>query len=360
MCYELFSSLTEMLAPETLSTLEGRPVRRVRCVPIDPPDSASGCCFLRVETNDGQGPCYIVKRISMAWDWIMRATDDQRGRSVAVWQHGLLDRLPPEIAHGVLACARDGNGWAILMRDVSRALMPPDAQRMSREENERFLDAMAALHATFWAHPALADPALGLCSIAHHYTCLAPETGRREAGGPNEVPRMIVEGWDLFQRLVAPDVAGVVHELAEDPRALCDALSRYPHTLIHGDWRLANLGLRREQPAQVILLDWQFVGRGTPAMDLAWYLATNHMALPVTPDEAVAIFRRHLARRLGSRFDERWWQPQLQLSLLGGLVRCGGLKAWFAIHGPDEAKRAHDQADLLWWSGQVRHAVRWL
>src|SRR5436309_4835764 len=36
----------------------------------------------------------------------MRATDDRRGRAVVSWQVGLLDRLPTDIVHGLLATAR--------------------------------------------------------------------------------------------------------------------------------------------------------------------------------------------------------------------------------------------------------------
>ena len=35
----------------------------------------------------------------------------------------------------------------------------------------------------------------------------------------------------------------LVYRLLEDPRPLCAALGRYPQTLLHGDSKLANIGL---------------------------------------------------------------------------------------------------------------------
>ena len=47
------------------------------------------------------------------------------------------------------------------------------------------------------------DPALGLCNLPHFYTSLAPQMVRREAGGPDDVPRDILEAWELLETLVA-------------------------------------------------------------------------------------------------------------------------------------------------------------
>ncbi len=139
MNHMLFASIDEMLAPETLSEWEGRPVNSVRCLPFNMEDSYSGSRFSRVVTNDGTGSQYFVKHISLAWDWVMRNSDDYRCRSVRLWQYGLLDRLLPEIEHGIVACAYEGDGWAVLMRDISAGLVPYAC--FSQEENELFLAA---------------------------------------------------------------------------------------------------------------------------------------------------------------------------------------------------------------------------
>ena len=362
MRHELYSSIDELLSPEVLSPLAGCHIREVRRLPRSMADSYSGCAihFLAIETNGGPGPRFILKRISREWDWIMRATDDRRGRSAAIWQHGLLDRLPPEIAHGVVGCAVDGTGWAILMHDLSAGLMPDGDQPLSVEENERFLDAMAALHTTFWEHPVLADPALGLCSTWHLYTSFSAATGCREVGGPDLVPPALVEGWELLPRVVEADIAELLGALLDDPQPLCAALARYPQTLIHGEWRLANLGLLSGARTRVILLDWQFAGVAPPAVDLAHYLATNYLRLPISMDAAITHYGERLAQRLGCRFDAGWWQPQLELGLLGGLVHWACLKAHGATHGEHEDVRARERANLQWFCEQARAGAQWL
>jgi hypothetical protein len=357
--HTLFPSVDEMLASEALSTLAEQPVTCVHCRPLHADYAKSGSRFLMLETNNGQGSRYILKRISPAWDWLVRATDDRLCRSVMLWQHGLFDRMPPEIEHGILACARDGLGWAILMRDVGAALVP--YSRFSVADNECFLDAMAALHAAFFETPELTDPTLGLCTLRHVYTMFSPLTGHREAGGPYEIPQRILEGWDLVQTLVEPDVVNVLQELLDDPKPLCDALGRYPHTLVHGDWRHANQGLLRGERTRVVMLDWQLAAAASPSVELGRYLGVNSALLPVSKETALAYYRRRLAHRLGSRFNESWWRPQLELGLLGGFVQDAWAIALKATQW-DIGTGARDRwrADLKWWSEQVRAGVRWL
>jgi hypothetical protein len=363
MPHELFSSLDEMLAPTTLSELEGRPIHYVRCLPFKSEDSLSGNRFLKVITDDSTSSHYIVKRMSIAWDWLMRATGDEHCRSVRLWQAGLLDRLPPTIDHAIVACAKDGEGWAILMHDVGAGLVP--YARFSQELNEQFLTAQAQLHVAFWQAPDLEEPTLGLSTFRQIYTMLSPQTGYREADVPEIIPRQIPEGWELFKTLVSEDVAEIVMGLLEEPQPLCDALDRYPRTLVHGDWRNPNLARLPGAPERTVLLDWQFATAGAPAIDLTRYLAVNSPLLPAGKDEAIEFYRRQLAHGLGDGYDESWWQPQLELGLLGSFLQSGWSFALDAtaqwgeldleLGGPDYWRK-----DLAWWSEQTRRAVKWL
>ena len=362
MHHEPLPSLEVMLTPETLARLSREPVDSVRCAPFTGGHSASGSSFLSVETNDGRGPRFVVKRSSPASDWIVRATADERGREVLVWTSGLLDRLPAEIVHPVVACACDEGGWAILMRDVGDALIPEPlgSSPICLSDHRRYLDALAALHVTFWDEATIADPARGYCSPAHLYTSFSPETGHREIDHPNKVVSVLREGWDLFWTLVEPDVADLLRQLFEDPVPLCAALARYPQTVVHGDPRAANLGIVREPTPRVVLIDWHFVGAATPGVDVAWYLWDFGVRLPVARETTIAWYRERLAHRLGTRFDEAWWQPQLELSLLGQLMRGGWGIAWEAVHDPSAEVRAWKRQDIAWWSEQARAGARWL
>jgi hypothetical protein len=365
MPYELFADLDELLAPETLSELVGSAIGSVRCLPFTGGHSASGSHLLAIDTNCGEGPRLVLKRVSREWDWIMRATDDDRGREALAWTSGLLDRLPAEVMHPILACARDADGWAILMHDVGNALFPPHdpyvGTPIAPADDDRILDALAALHVAFWEEPEAADPALGFCTPEQRYRSFSPETGRREVGGPDFYPGIIRDGWELLPTLVDPGVANFVTELAADPGPLAAALTSYPQTVVHGDPRPPNLGLQRNgATTRVVLLDWQFLGPGTPGADVTWYLHCAGPSRRSAKETGIACYRDRLARRLGPRFDERWWQPQLELSLLGQMLRCAHDLAWAAVRHESASTREWARAGLVWWSEQAKAGAQWL
>src|SRR5258708_4639502 len=157
-------SLEALLAPVTFAALEGRSVAAVRTAPFTTADSASGSGFLMVETletPDGPGVRYLVKRIGRDRDWLMRTTDDP-GREALLWRDGVFDRLPPAVGATILAVARDeppspvvsgDTSWALLLRDVTPALLPARFEAISAEENDALLDGIAALHAAFFQNP---------------------------------------------------------------------------------------------------------------------------------------------------------------------------------------------------------------
>jgi hypothetical protein len=181
--HTLYNSIEEMIRPETLGELENKTFTSTHLTPFQGLGfSRSGSTFLAVHTTNGtngNGPRYVIKRVSREWDWIMNATDDWYGRTNTLWQHGILDRLPKEIEHAVVACSMDGTGRAILMRDVRETLLPAGDQPISAEENELILDAMAALHAAFWEDSALDNPALNLCTPEQTFSWASQEMVRQ-------------------------------------------------------------------------------------------------------------------------------------------------------------------------------------
>ena len=366
MPHEPFADLDKLLLPETLGELAGSAITSMRQLPFAGGHSASGSRFFAVETNDGRGPRFVVKRVSREWDWIMRATHDCAGRESLAWTSGLLDRLPPGVTHPTVATAHDGEGWAILMHDVTEALYPPHdpyiGAPIGEADHALFLDALAAVHTTFWDDAATIDARAELCTPEHRYHAFSPETGRREGAGPDLYPRIIHEGWSLLPTLVDPVVSDLVLALADDPAPLTAAQTRYPQTIVHGDPRPPNLGRLVTDTAApaVILLDWHFVGLGVPGVDLTWYLYTTGPGRWLSHEVVIDRYRERLAFHLGSRFDEGWWQPQLELSLLGQMLRCGQDMAWAAVRHESAAVRAWACEELAWWSEQALAGARHL
>lgn len=358
MLHHLYASVDELLAPETLTTLTRERVKYVHCLPME--GGFSGSALLTIEANTEQGSKrLILKRMSRQQDWIMDATNDQRCRSVTLWQRGLLDRLHPTAVHATLACARDGDGWAMLMDDISIALMTDEPYTV--DQVYCLLNALATVHATFWEAAELTEAKLGLCTSTDLIQIFSPATGRRFAHVPSPIPQRLVEGWSALQRLVPPDVTEVLNDLYTDPQPLCAALARYPATLVHGDYRAQNLGIAWQAAPQAVIIDWQLAGYSAATIDLAWFLATPNVLLaPVTAAVATAYYRQRLAEQLGTRFDESCWLPMVALGQLVNVLRSACPKAASVVKSTDELFQATQRRALETYSEQVRAALPWL
>lgn len=354
MARELARSVDELLTPARLGAVEGRSIAAVRQLPFHSADSLSGSRFLAVVTEgEGGERRYVLKRISREWDWIMRATGDDRGRAVVAWTSGLLNRLPHETTSEVVACALDGDGWAVLLCDIGEFLIPTGDAPISADEHARFLQAMAALHAEFWGQAGLADPALGFCSLTQRYSEFTPAVSLAEAGGSAPIPPVIGQGWDAALRLLEPRVATGIERLLDDPKLLEAALGRFPQTVVHGDWKLGNLGLKPGVNGEwgAILLDWAVVGPAPPAVDLAWYLAVNCDRIPTSKEATIGRYRELLSGRLNETLDA-WWEPQLGLALLGGFVQLGWAKS-LGIGSEDKETAERARAEFDWWAERL-------
>ena len=146
---------------------------------------------------------------------------------------------------------------------------------------------------------------------------------------------MFPGGWAAVREL-APEAADVAVALAADAMPLGAALERTPQTLVHGDWKLGNLGTLPD--GRTVLLDWAWPGRTGACVDLAWYVAVNCDRLPESKEDTIAAYRAALERRRVSTAG--WWDRQLELALLGAFVQLG----W---------SKAGNPAELAWWTDRV-------
>jgi hypothetical protein len=351
----MFPSVEDLIAPASLAQITALPVVAVREVPLDERASAwSGSGLTRVEARlaGGEKRSFVLKRVSAAWDYFMRATDDRLGREAAIWKAGLLDRLPADIGHSYVACATDGDGWAILMREIGPALIL-NRGRITHDEHLAILDGLAAMHAAYWDAPELADSTAGLCPPAIHYSIISPATARRNADAPGVMPLAAQQGWDNLATVLPADLYDVCLSLSNEPAPLVAALARYPMTLVHGDARIANIAIEQGvNGPRPTLIDWAIAGVNAAPLDLIWYLGARTPWLPGDRDEAMAIYRDALKRHLGSRFDPSWWQPLLDLSILGGLIRFG----WYTATAITRDE-PHARADLDWWAERARAGI---
>jgi len=306
--------------------------------PLVADDGKSGVPIERV-VIDGQR--YIAKYMEVAGDWLARATGDLGLRQLLLWEKGMYQRVPSCIDPVVVGAARDGRRGVLLMNDVGAHLVPEGDDPIPLEQHLRFLDHLAALHATFWGW----NDDIGLTPDGNRYAMFGPcvVSVEAERGSDSVIPALIGKG---HERLRASNTRGSAIALAllDDLDPLLVALARTPRTFLHGDTKMGNLGSHPD--GRTIAIDWEYTGPGEAASEITWYLAINSARLPQTKEATIAAYRAALEAH-GIDTDP-WWEAQIALALLGAFVQFGWEKA---LGGGDE---------LAWWDARAAEGERYL
>lgn len=317
---EMLAGATERHAWKNSDSLSGNPLERLTIA----------------------GEPYVVKYTCVDDDWIMRASGDLHCRQLTLFTSGVLDRLPSAIDHAIIACApftsqHGHRGGAFLMPDVSGALVPSGGGPISLHMHHRFLEHMALMHAAYAGFSCGDD----LFPLSHHYVMLSPAMAaiEQQSGSTDPVPLAVARGWRMMAQR-HPRQSAILHDLSRDPSPLVAALSVGPTTLLHGDWKLGNLGATSET---TILLDWDRCGAGAPLVDVAWYLAVNCDRLPESKEAALQTYRGSL--ETAGVETSSWWDAQLLPALAGAFLELG----W---------SKNDDEAEFGWWSDRLEEALR--
>ncbi len=335
----IFDSMVDMLALDALSELLGARVKSVRREMLNVAHlSGSELQEILLETDAGQTRL-ILKEFQPARDWVMRLTHDTLTREAMMFAHGIYTRMPREIFVPVIAIARNGESWATLMRDVSAELLPN--QPLSQYNAQLLLEHLAALHAQFWNDATLQNSALGLSLIQDFLTILSPARVQAEidAGRANVVMEMAARGWQEFFSSAPNDVREIVRAVQENPATLMRELETMPQTLVHGDYKIDNLGMASNH--QTIALDWQDATRGAGVLDLGYFLALNAKRLPFSKEDAIEMYRNALNAR-GYFVSTR----EIEIGLLAG----GALRLLWSLI-------LNQQNQLEWWYDLVRRTA---
>ena len=319
----MYPDVASLLRAHGISTPESR-------TPIG--GGFSGSSLTSIEHG---GERYILKRMRSAGDWLMRVTDDTSCREAQLAASPLLERLPERVRVPTLGASRDGDGWLLLMRDIS-PLMLPDDGIIEPPGLEVILQAAAGLHARFWDDP-LAGALPWLTRTRERLLMLSPATGAALAADGVEFG--IVPGWQAFEQRAPGEAVRLVARLFADITPLPEVLDSLPATLIHGDLKFGNAGIEGDT---LWLIDWAIAARAPVAVELAWFLAVNSSRLPWALDETVDRYVRILETSLGAaRFEAAAWERQRAAIAVCGLLMYGWGKALDAEAGrPDE---------LRWW-----------
>jgi hypothetical protein len=297
----------------------------------------SGAQLERVTLPDGAPG--IAKRVVPGGDWLGRVAGG-RAITAELWRAGVLQRLPATIETGIVAVEPEGDGWRIVMRDLSAALLPAEGP-ISRARHREVMAAAAALHGAFRGERF--DAAI---TLERHLSISSPAVAEAERDGSDVIPKQLETAWEAFAEAADDDVAQAVLANLADPAPLAGALRAGGTTLVHGDLRDDNLGF---VDGRVVLLDWDIAGEGTPALEVAWYLCHDAWRTEGTHDELLEDF---LVAEGGAVSEH-----DLDLGLIAGLQLYGWIFGHSALVHPDPAERAWAREELGWWVPRVRAAL---
>jgi hypothetical protein len=313
-----------------------------------PNDGWSGATFSTV--LDDAGRRFVLKRTSLAADWIARATRDGRLREAWVAASGGERAALP---HPYLGAAQDGAGAVILSPDLSRELIvwdrPLPDEGIDAEALDRILRAMARLHVARWDRKlAGVAPPPPWCPLRDRLLLLSRATAAGYAADGNPVGDRFLSGWAAFERFAPPSARELIASVSADPGPLLAALGRLQWVGLHGDLKLANVALMDDGDVQYI--DWQLTLVGPVAVELAWFLVSNSGSLRASPD---AVLDDYVAAMAGSADGADVIgdvDVQRDLTWILGLLLRGWRKGLDTQAGTVLPSGVSAADDLGWWS----------
>jgi hypothetical protein len=312
-------------------------------VPLET-DGWSGARMTALERSDGAR--FVLKRDSLALDWIARETGDVSALREAALAHVRPD-LPAPVRLPHLGVGWDGDLVALLMPDLTGTLLRWEAP-VTEAQMDRTLVALAALHGAPW-HAAL-PATFPWTDLRRRLLLLTRRSAARYEAAGNHVGERFRHGWDAFDRHAPARARELTDDLTADPGPLFAALAELPVAGLHGDLKLGNAGLAAD--GGVWLIDWQMTLVAPIAVELGWFLVTNVAGLPVTPDAALERYRIVAALP-----DDDAWASQRDLALVIGLLLRGWRKGLDADARLVTACGWTATEDLDWWGREAAEAA---
>ncbi len=349
-----FNTVEEMINVENLSSLVGKKILRIeRGVFENEGFSGNSLEKITAFDVDGQQTSYVLKHFDFNGDWLMRLTHDDKVREVALYLHGVYDKLPENIVVPILAAAKENNSWATLMEDVSEFLVPSGDVAVSSEDIKRHMDHAAELHAKYMGDESFKDPKFSLSSELDWIMMLSPEVGRNEvaSGRANDISGMLEGAWETFYSVFPPEAVEIIKDLQEDIEPLLNELKQGPYTLLQGDYKYANLGTVNHSVPRTIMIDWGMSIYASPLIEVTWFLAINSAKLSISKEEVVQSYRDSLAK-YGYSYEDHVWDRLFTLGIVSNMLRLGWAKALGAgAEDPDVSAR--EMAEVQWWAEQI-------
>jgi hypothetical protein len=170
------------------------------------------------------------------------------------------------------------SNFVLLIEDLSGLRIVDQNIGMTLEDAGRAVDAVAAMHAKWWG---TADQ-------------LAAEGTTVSLGDPiypAVLPIVFAEGWEKCTNEVElpASIQAIGPKFAPAIGGLLASLAAGPNTLAHGDFRADNMLFTADN--ELVALDFQLIGTGTGAYDLA-YFVTQSLTADDASNGEVDLFNR--------------------------------------------------------------------
>lgn len=252
-------------------------------------------------------------------------------REVAFFNE-LASQSPVRVPRSYYAAVDEATSqFVAVMEDMGSMRICDQIEGMSLADAEHAVDELAAWHATWWGRGnELAERGLTVSLADPVY--------------PAILPMVFDEGWQKVTTEM--EVPPVIREVAAGwtaamPRLLAE-LSSGANTMIHGDYRGDNILF--DADGSVVLLDFQLIGSGTGAYDLA-YMVTQSLDADVASSHEKELFNRWLdglaAAGVSYDADEAWtdYRKAALFCLVYPIVASRGMDL--------SDKRQHDLIDSM-------------
>lgn len=203
--------------------------------------------------------------------------------------------------------------FVIVMEDLSALSMVNQSDGMSGAAAMAAVTVLARLHAQWWNQvegpefdwiPTMTGPRIDF--VDQFLTSIFP------AFESNFGHRLPAGGLEIYQ-LFLGNYAKINQQIA----------SRSPWTLAHQDFRVENLLFGTPDSGEVVVIDWQGIGRGPGAYDLAYVLGGSMEPEERRLHEQALVQAYHnqlLASGVGDYSFTQLWEDYCHSQLMGGLA----------------------------------------
>jgi Ser/Thr protein kinase RdoA (MazF antagonist) len=154
------------------------------------------------------------------------------------------------------------NAFAVVMEDMGDLRVVDQIEGMALREAERAVDELAAWHAAWW------DRGDDLATAGATVSLADPIY-------PAVLPLVFAEGWEKLTNGIdlSKTVLAVGERFSNAIGQLLTDLAHAPTTMLHGDFRADNILLAGD--GSIALLDFQLIGSGSAAYDLAYFVTQS-------------------------------------------------------------------------------------